>query len=129
MNWKVVGTSCKLKSCKGVLGVQLARSEDSTVLTTETSQESSFANVILFLMFAFRLLRSFATWFGAEWPKFILQAGYFAVYVDSCKIEYARCPNFATAGILSVLSTQAILVLNAYMQPSLVSMFLSSVSS
>ena len=51
MNWKVVGTSCKLKSCKGVFGVQLARSEDSTVLTTKTSQESSFVHVVLFLMF------------------------------------------------------------------------------
>ena len=63
VNWKVVGTSCKLKSCKGVFGVQLARSEDSTVLTTKTSQKSSFVHVILFLMFAFHLLRSLATWF------------------------------------------------------------------
>ena len=79
VNWKVVGTSCKLKSCKGVFGVQLARSEDSTVLTTKTSQESSCVHFILFIMFASRLLRSCATWFGAEWPKSILQAGYFAV--------------------------------------------------
>ena len=87
VNWKVVGTSCKLKSCKGVFGVQLARSEDSTVLTTETSQESSFVNVILFLMFAFRLLRSFATWFGAEWPKSNLQAGYFAVTLAKSNMQ------------------------------------------
>ena len=83
----MVGTSCKLKSCKGVFGVQLARSEDSTVLTTETSQESSFVNVILFLMFAFRLLRSFATWFGAEWTKSILQAGYFAVTLAKSNMQ------------------------------------------
>ena len=97
MNWKVVGTSCKLKSCKVHFGVQLARSEDSTVLTTETSHEPSFVNNILFLMFVFRLLRSFATWFGAEWPKSILQAGY------SCKIKYARCPNHFPIHIISVL--------------------------
>ena len=87
MNWKVLGTSCKLKSCKGVFGVQLARSEDSTVLTTKTSQESSFVHVILFLIFAFRLLRSFATWFGAEWPKSILQAGYFAVTLAKSNMQ------------------------------------------
>ena len=87
VNWKVVGTSCKLKSCKGVFGVQLARSEDSTGLTTETSQESSFVNVILVLMFAFRLLRSFASWFGAEWPKSILQAGYFAVTLAKSNMQ------------------------------------------
>ena len=87
VNWKVVGTSCKLKSCKGVFGVQLARSEDSTVLTTKTSQESCFVHVILFLMFAFRRLRSFATWFGAEWPKSILQAGYFAVTLAKSNMQ------------------------------------------
>ena len=87
MNWKVVGTSCKLKSCKGVFRVQLARSEDSTVLTTKAWQESSFVHVILFLMFAFRLLRSFAAWFGAEWPKSILQAGYFAVTLAKSNMQ------------------------------------------
>ena len=94
MNWKVVGTSCKLKSCKGVFGVQLARSEDSTVLTTGTSQGSSFVNVILFLMFAFRLLRSFATWFGAEWPKSILQAGYFAVTLAKSNMQDVPTTTF-----------------------------------
>ena len=92
VNWKVVGTSCKLKSCKGVFGVQPARSEDSTVLTTETSQESSFVNVILFLMFAFRLLRCFARWFGAEWPKSILQAGYFAVTLAKSNMQEMSQP-------------------------------------
>ena len=38
-------------------------------------------------MFAFRLLRSFATWFGAEWPKSILQAGYFAVTLAKSNMQ------------------------------------------
>ena len=94
MNWKVVGASCKLKSCKGVFGVQLAWSEDSTVLTTETSQESNFVNVILFLMFAFRLSEKFrdVVWRGVA--KIHFASG--LLCGDSCKIEYARCPKFPT---------------------------------
>ena len=94
MNWKVVGTSCKLKSCKGVFGVQLARSEDSTVLTTETSQESSRAELCKRYTVSnvrFPLVEKFrdVVWRGVA--KIHFASG--LLCGDSCKIEYARCPN------------------------------------